>query len=203
MSKVRRHLLARQLMLNLGVRNWPYWVHCWDGHPHCNSVHLDTDVSDSGRLLYALDILREHDHSCSQEVQQVYQKCKTAYDIVATHMDQRPSCYGVPEVIGFGAFGCNKSHITTGFDNREGSFVDVEGQMLPKAETRIEPTLHEDLKVGLHGILLEYTTRVYEAHRARWEKTGRLSGWSEGGHPIHEFIYGRIPDTKGEIWFVT
>ena len=203
MGRVLRHLLTRQLTANLGVGNWPYWSYYWDGRPYYNPVYLYTDVSDAGRLLYALDILRKHDPSFSQQVQQVYQRCKTAYDVMATHIDRHPTYYGVLEAVGFSAFGYNKSDIANVFDSWKGGFVDVEGQMLPRTATVTEPTLHGVLELGLGGKFLEYTRRVYEAQKARWEKTGRLSGWSEGCHPIHEFVYEKILNADGETWFIS
>jgi len=188
-SRILRHLLTRQLTVCLGVGNWPYWAYYWDGLPYQNPFYPYTDVSDSGRLLYALDILRKYDPSFSQEVQQAFQRCKTAYDVMSRQIDQRQNYYGVLEAVGFNAFGYNKSGAMNIFENWQGQFANVEGQVLPDTTTITEPTLHGVLELGLSGKFFEYTRRIYEAQKARWERTGQLSGWSEGCHPVEEFVY--------------
>jgi hypothetical protein len=202
MSRVIRHLLTRQLTSNLGVGSWPYWAYYWDGRPYYNPVYLYTDVSDSGRLLYALDILRKHDPSFTGQVQQVFQKCKTAYDAMSRRIDERLNYYGVLEAVGFNAFGYDKSYVASVFENWRGSLVVVEDQMLPLTQTATEPTLHGILDLGLSGKFLEYTRRVYEAQKARSARTGRLSGWSEGCHPVHEYVYEWVLTDKGEAWAI-
>jgi len=201
-GKILRYLLTRELTVNLGVGNWPYWAYYWDGRPYYNPVYLYTDVSDSGRLLYALDILRNHDPGFTEQVQQVYQRCKTAYDAMSTIIDRHANYYGVLEAVGFSAFGYDKSKITNVFENWQGQFKNVEGQMLPQTGTVTEPTLHGVLELGLGGKFFEYTRRIYEAQKARWERTGQLSGWSEGCHPVHEFVYECILMENGEKWII-
>lgn len=201
-DRILRHLLTRKLGANSGVANWPYWAYYWDATPYYNPVYLYTDVSDSGRLLYALDILRKYDPSFSQQVLQVFQRCKSAYDVLSARIDQRPNYYGVLEAVGFSAFGYNKAKIMNVFENWQGGFVDVEGQMLPRTQTATEPTLQGILELGLGGKFLEYAKRIYEAQKARWERTGLLSGWSEGCHPAYEYIYQWILTDSGERWII-
>lgn len=202
MDRMFRHLLNRELSVNSGTGNWPYWAYYWDGRPYYNPVYLYTDVSDSGRLLYALDLLRKHDSSFAEQAQQVFQRCKTAYDVLSTHVDQRPSYYGVLEAFGFSAFGYDESRIATVFENWGGSFVNAEGQVLPSTITTAEPTLHGILELGLTGKFSEYSKRVYEAQRSRWARTGKLSGWSEGCHPVHEYVYEWIVSGSGATWTI-
>ena len=202
MSRILKYLLNRQLGANFGVGNWPYWAYYWDGRPYYNPVYLYTDVSDSGRLLYALDILRKHDPSFAEQVQQVFQRCRSAYDLMSNQIDQRLSYYGVLEAFGFNAFGYKKSYIASVFENWRGSFVDVDGQILPETITTAEPTLHGVLELRLTGMFFEYSRRAYEAQRSRWTRTGRLSGWSEGCHPVHEYVYQWILADGGETWVI-
>lgn len=202
MNLILKYLLNRQVGVNSGVGNWPYWAYYWDGRPYYNPVYLYTDVSDSGRLLYALDILRKHDPSFAGQVQQVFQRCRTAYDLMSNQIDQRPSYYGVLEAFGFNAFGYKKSYIAAVFENWRGTFADVEGQILPETITTAEPTLHGVLELGLAGKFFEYSRRVYEAQRSRWIRTGRLSGWSEGCHPVHEYVYQWILTDSGRTWLI-
>lgn len=152
--------------------------------------------------MYALDILRKYDPSFSQQVQQVYQRYKTAYDVLSRRVDLRPNYYGVLEAVGFSAFGYNHLAIMNVFENWKSQFANVEGQILPETTTTAEPTLNGVLDLGLGGKFLEYTKKIYEAQKARWERTGLLSGWSEGNHPAYEYIYQWVLTERGEKWII-
>jgi len=202
MNMILRHLLTRELGTNRGVSNWPYWAYYWDGRPYYNPVYLYADPSDSGRLLYALDLLRKYDSIFRSQVEEVFQRYKAAYDLLSTEVDRHLNYYGVLEAVGFTAFGYNKSHVISAFENWNGPFVTLEGQILPQVDTTAEPTLHGVLELGLGGKFFEYTRRIYEAQKARWERTGKLSGWSEGCHPEHEYVYEWIIDGGGGTWVI-
>ena len=202
MNMILRHLLTRELGTNRGVSNWPYWAYYWDGRPYYNPVYLYADPSDSGRLLYALDLLRKYDSIFRSQVEEVFQRCRAAYDLLSTEVDRHLNYYGVLEAVGFTAFGYNKSHVISAFENWNGPFVTLEGQILPQVDTTAEPTLHGVLELGLGGKFFEYTRRVYEAQKARWERTGKLSGWSEGCHPEHEYVYEWMIDGGGGTWVI-
>ena len=202
MSRVFRHLLTRELGVNHGVWNWPYWAYYWNGRPYYNPAYMYTDVSDSGRLLYALDLLRRYDSSFQGQVREVFLRCKTAYDSLSTCVDERLNYYGVLEAVGFSAFGYDKSRMISAFVNWAGECVNVEGQMLPLTITTAEPTIHGVLDLNLDGSFFDLTAKVYEAQKARWIRTGRLSGWSEGCYPGHEYVYEWIITGDGKTWLI-
>ena len=207
-QKILQYLLSRELGEKGGVKNWPYWAYSWDNRPLPNPdrsytpSYSYTDSSDSGRLLYALDLLRRYDSSFESQVQNVFQRCKTAYDVLSTHVDARVHYYGTLDAVGFSSFGYNKSHVISAFQNWTGPFVVVEGQTLPQTETTAEPTLHGILELHLGGNFLEFGRRVYEVQKSRWARTGRLTGWSEGSYPDPGYIYEWILTPTGETWVI-
>jgi len=200
-EKILRYLLTRQLGVKDNIQNWPYSQYYWDGRP-LDSGGRYTDSSDSGRLLYALDLLRKYDPSFQSQIQSVFQRCKTAYDVLSTHVDARVHYYGTLDAVGFTAFGYDKSYVISAFQNWAGPYVVVEGQPLPQTETTAEPTLHGILELGLGGNFFEFSRRVYEAQKSRWASTTRLSGWSEGGYPEPGYIYEWVLTPQGERWVI-
>lgn len=189
-TKILNYLKTRELTTNTknGIPNWPYWAYYWDGRPLYNPEYPYSDWSDSGRLLYALDILRKYDPTFEKDVNQIFNRCKSAYDAMAKELPV--SYYGYLSAKGFEAFGYDVTSIISSFENWSGGYTEVEGQMLPSMATTSEPIVHGLLELGLSGNFAEFGRRIYETQKARFSSTGKLTAWSEGGYyPNPGYIY--------------
>ena len=193
-DKVLSYLETRQLGTNGATPNYPYWAYYWDSSGYRTPY---TDWSDSGKLLLALDQLRIYDASFQTRVQDIFLRCKTAYDVMATHVPVH--YYGYLVAYGFAAFGYNMASVINGFETWSGPWVTVEGQTLPKFQNIAEPMVHGILEAGFGGQFAEFSRRAYEAQKAR-SRT-----WSEGGYyqPPLGYIYEWITNQAGDPWVIT
>jgi hypothetical protein len=202
-SKVLSFLKNRELTTKDGIQGWPYWAYYWhNGMPNTEG-RLYTDAVDSGRLLYALDLLRKYDGRFENDVLYIFNRSKSAYDVMQAQLS--PWYYGYIAAKGFIAFGYDKSSLIYDFENWKGSFIDVYEQSLPAVKTTSEPIILGIIELGVKGNFFEFGRRVYEVQKSRWSSTGKLTGWSEGNYQnppgyIYEWIID--PSVNPPTWVI-
>jgi hypothetical protein len=183
---ILQFLENRELGVNGNVSSWPYWA-----YSSVNKSPLRgqfTNPTDHGRLLYALDMLRKYDPTTASRVSSIFQRSKSASDVMSTQVGG--GYYGYLTAQGFKAFGYDMSTVISNFENWSGAYVDVEGVSLPAMHTTMEPILHGILELRLGGKFGERAELVYKAQEARFTKTGQLTAWSEGVYaPNPTYIY--------------
>jgi len=187
----------------------PYHIYTsTDGQPSGKAV---TNVSDSGRLLIALAMLKKYRPDLAERIDAIVRR--NNYELLANRTDAWRTTAGFYKYYvaqGFKLFGLDKSWpVQTAlkeFDNIvNGPHVDVYGVSLPKTEVTSEPLLHMVFELDVDDKYLDYVKRVYEAQERRYRNTGKYTAWSEGNTGLQDvtYVYQWIVTPGGETWKIT
>jgi len=187
----------------------PYHIYTsTDGKPSGKAV---TNVSDSGRLLIALAILKKYRPDLSERIDAIVRR--NNYELLANRTNAWKTTAGFYKYYvaqGFKLFGLDKSFAVQKalkeFDNIvNGPHVDVYGVSLPKTEVTSEPLLHMVFELDVDEKYLDYVRRVYEAQEQRYRSTGKYTAWSEGNTGLQDvtYVYQWIVTPAGQTWKIT
>ena len=203
-EKVLRFLETRQIS-PYGI---PYHIYRSSGEPSGKAV---TNVSDSGRLLIALAMLKKYRPDLAGRIDAIVRR--NNYELLANRTDAWRTTAGFYKYYvaqGFKLFGLDKSWpvqmALKEFDNiMNGPHVDVYGVSLPKTEVTSEPLLHMVFELDVDGKYLDDVKRVYEAQERRYRSTGKYTAWSEGNTGLQDitYVYQWIVTPGGETWKIT
>ena len=204
-EKVLRFLESRMIS-PYGI---PYHVYSSaDGKPSKKDI---ANVSDSGRLLIALAILKRYRPDLAERIDAIVRRSN--YEFLANRTDAWKTTSGFYKYYvaqGFKLFGLDKSWpaqmALKEFDNIvNGPHVDVYGVSLPKTEVTSEPILHMIFELDVDEKYLDYVKRIYEVQERRYKTTGKYTAWSEGntGLPDVGVVYQWIITSSGETWKIT
>jgi len=187
----------------------PYHIYTsTDGQPSGKAV---TNVSDSGRLLIALAMLKKYRPDLAERIDAIVRR--NNYELLANRTDAWRTTAGFYKYYvaqGFKLFGLDKSWpvqmALREFDNIvNGPHVDVYGVSLPKTLVTSEPLLHMIFEFDVDDKYLDYVKRVYEAQERRYRNAGKYTAWSEGNTGLQDitYVYQWIVMPSGETWKIT
>jgi len=187
----------------------PYHIYrSTDGQPSGKAV---TNVSDSGRLLIALAMLKKYRPDLAERIDAIVRR--NNYELLANRTDAWRTTAGFYKYYvaqGFKLFGLDRSWpvqmALKEFNNIvNGPHIDVYGVSLPKTEVTSEPLLHMIFELDVDDKYLDYVKRVYEAQERRYRNTGKYTAWSEGNTGLQDvtYVYQWIVTPGGETWKIT
>jgi hypothetical protein len=211
-EKVITFLETRELNETTG---YPFWFYqAADGknyHENSDKSADLLDVMDTGRLLVALNNLKEFNSSLTGRIDTIVKgpgnrsnysivltslvsDSYTSKSIYAYYMARGYSSFwpqelnGVPERIMSNIFA---AEITTTY-----------GVSLPKAEISCEPLLCAFFETKNTSQLMSLTSQVYLAHEAYYNATGKYRAFSEGSAPQGNWAYEWVVRPDGRTWAV-
>ena len=158
--------------------------------------------SDFGRLLLALDDLRRSRPDLASRIQSIVAR----YDCGLITIDNwfaADDMYPFYASQGFHAFGFATPKLKDLKSLGGGSFVDVYGELIPKAWVTSEPLLAAVLGNRISPLYNDYCGRVFRAQEKRYRNTGVLTTFSEGVYPApHYYVYQWVVISTGETWCI-
>ena len=170
-----------------------------------------TNVSDSGRLLIALAMLKKYRPDLAERINAIVRR--NNYELLVNSTDAWRTTAGFYKYYvaqGFRLFGLDKGWpvqmALKEFDNIvNGPHVDVYGISLPKIEVTSEPLLHMVFEFDVDERYLDYVKRVYEVQERRYTRTGKYTAWTEGNTDLRDvtYVYQWIVTPGGETWKIT
>ncbi|MEM1948047.1 MAG: DUF3131 domain-containing protein [Candidatus Caldarchaeum sp.] len=203
-EKVLRFLEYRPL----SPKGIPYlWYRSADGS---NMGDDETNVSDAGRLLIALYLLKEYRPDLSSRIDFIVKRNNyeaLAEDSSAWRTTSGFYMYYVAHGFKFFGFDVHKP-VQRALDefNRiaNGPHVDVFGVSLPIAEVTSEPVLHTIFELSPDERYMDYARRIYMAQERRYKETGRYTAWSEGNTGITpSYVFQWVVHPAGAVWRIT
>ena len=177
-----------------------------------------SNVSDEGRFLIALHLLRVHRPELNATINHiVYEKCNytklaNSWDAWKTTRDY----YAYYVAQGFKLFGFDKYEPVADAlrymeklkeKERKGDVLNYYGVEIPNAETTSEPLLLGILDLNLNSLFKKFAYQVYRVQEERYYQRGIFTAWSEGQYDAYEveefFIYEwingwRVTNTMGK-----
>ena len=204
-EKVLRFLETRRISPH-GI---PYCIYkSTNGQPWGDAI---TNVSDSGRLLIALAMLKKYRPDLAERIDAIVRR--NNYELLANSTKAWRTTAGFYKYYvaqGFKLFGLDKNQpvrmALKEFDKIvNGPHVDVYGVSLPKTEVTSEPLLHMVFELNIDDRYLDYVKRVYEAQERRYRNTGKYTAWTEGNTGLQHvtYVYQWIVTPRGETWKIT
>ncbi|MBW2610635.1 MAG: DUF3131 domain-containing protein [Deltaproteobacteria bacterium] len=204
-EKILRFLETRQLS-PYGI---PYYLYKSTNGQHWREDI--TNVSDSGRLLIGLAMLKKYRPDLAERIEAIVRRSN--YELLANSTKAWRTTAGFYKYYvaqGFKLFGLDKYQpVQTAlkeFDNIvKGPHVDVYGVSLPKTEVTSEPLLHMVFELNVDDRYLDYVRRVYEAQERRYRNTGKFTAWTEGNTGLQHvtYVYQWIVTPRGDTWKIT
>ena len=187
----------------------PYHIYrSTNGEPSGKAV---TNVSDAGRLLIALAMLKKYRPDLAERIDAIVRR--NNYELLVNSTDAWRTTAGFYKYYvaqGFKLFGLDKGMpvqmALREFDNiMNKTHVDVYGVSLPKTQVTSEPLLHMVFELDVDDRYLDYVRRVYEVQERRYRDTGKYTAWSEGNTGLRgvTYVYQWIVTPRGETWKIT
>ncbi|MFQ5711347.1 MAG: DUF3131 domain-containing protein [Candidatus Geothermarchaeales archaeon] len=187
----------------------PYWAYYAEsGEPDRSSG--PTNPSDSGRLLIALSILKQHRPDLAPTIDHiVYEKHNYTKLVTDPSSSWGSDFYRYYIAQGFKAFGFDTYEaVAKSLGEMDklsrGPFISIYDEEIPLTWVTSEPIIHGTLELDLNSLFREYAHRVYNAQEKRYYATGRPTAFSEGNYPhTYPYVYEWIVrgDT-GETWTI-
>ena len=200
------HFLETRKLTPYGIPAWCYSTE--NGEPRKGG---STNVSDFGRLLIALYILKRYRPNLADRIDAIVHRvnyARLAEDPAAWRSTSGFYKYYVAH--GFKFFGFDKYYpvkkALEAFEEiKNGRHISVYGVSLPVTEVTSEPILHTVFELNPGEDFMDYAHRVYLAQESRYKSTGMLTAWSEGntGLPDPSYIYEWIVTPRGKTWVIT
>ncbi len=165
------------------------------------------DITDTGRLLVALNNLKMYNSSLTERVDNVT-KVRPDYSVLLSNITSQitdNSIYGYIVASGFAAFWPEVSNVPDAIlSNLMASpTVETYGVQLPVALISCDPLL-----IGVLDLpqpdqrLLNVAQQVYLAHEARYNQTKAYVAFAEGMSGYGSFIYEWVVTSDGRTWVV-
>lgn len=177
-----------------------------------------TNVSDEGRLLIALHLLRTYRPGLNSTINYIvyekpnYTRLANSWTAWTTTRDY----YAYYVAQGFRLFGFDRYEPVADAlrymerleeKEKRGEVIDYYGLEIPIAETTSDPLLLGILDLNLNSLFKKYAFQVYRVQEERYYQEGFFTAWSEGqydGSEVEEyFIYEWIGDPAGHKWRIT
>ena len=170
-----------------------------------------TNVSDAGRLLIALNLLKKYRPDLAKRIDDIV--ARNGYELLANRTDAWRTTAGFYKYYvahGFKFFGFDKAYpvqeALREFEKiRNGPHTNVFGIDLPVTEVTSEPMLHMIFEIGADEDYMEYLRRIYSVQEARYHTTRKLTAWSEGNTGLRDptYVYQWIVTPRGDTWKIT
>ncbi|MEM2292416.1 MAG: DUF3131 domain-containing protein [Nitrososphaerota archaeon] len=170
-----------------------------------------TNVSDAGRLLIALSLLKKYRPDLAKRIDNIV--ARNGYEILANRTDAWRTTVGFYKYYvahGFKFFGFDKAYpvqdaLREFRKIKNSPHVNVFGIDLPATEVTSEPMLHMAFEIGVDEDYMEYLRRVYSVQEARYYTTRKLTAWSEGNTGLQDptYVYQWIVTPRGDTWKIT
>lgn len=170
-----------------------------------------TNVSDAGRLLIALNLLKQYRPDLAKRIDDIV--VRNGYELLANRTNAWRTTAGFYKYYvahGFKFFGFDKAYpvqeALREFEKiKNGPHVNVFGIDLPATEVTSEPMLHMIFEIGADEDYMEYLRRVYSVQEARYYATKKLTAWSEGNTGLRDptYVYQWIVTPRGDTWKIT
>ena len=205
LEKVLRFLETRKLT-PYGIPAWGYSSET--GEPKTGAT---TNVSDFGRLLIALHMLKKYRPDLADRIDAIIHRvdCARLADNLAAWRTTS-GFYKYYVAHGFKFFGFDKYYpvekALKAFEEiKKGKHVDVYGISLPVTEVTSEPILHTIFELDPGEDFMDYARRVYLAQESRYKATGKFTAWSEGNTGLEDpsYVYEWIVTPSGKTWVIT
>ena len=170
-----------------------------------------TNVSDSGRLLIALHLLKKYRPDLAKRIDNIVARADYAR-LADNHAAWRTTAgfYKYYVAHGFKFFGFDKYYpvekaLKTFEEIKKGKHIDVYGVSLPVTEITSEPILHTVFELDPSEDFTEYAYRVYLVQERRYNVTGKFTAWSEGNTRLLDpsYVYEWIVTPSGKTWVIT
>jgi len=205
LEKVLRFLETRKLT-PYGIPAWGYSSET--GEPKTGAT---TNVSDFGRLLIALHMLKKYRPDLADRIDAIVHRvdCARLADNLAAWRTTS-GFYKYYVAHGFKFFGFDKHYpvkkALKAFEEiKNGEHVDVYGVSLPVTEVTSEPILHMVFELDPGEDFMDYVYRVYLAQESRYKATKKFTAWSEGNTGLRDpsYVYEWIVTPSGKTWVIT
>lgn len=188
----------------LNPENLPYW---WYTSDTGAAEGGKFDITDSGRLLFALSNLKTYDPSLTDRIDSMV-KVRMDYSSelnTVAEMSANNDVYSYIIASGFAAFWPNLSYVPNAILNNLISSPQVEtyGVQLPIALILCDPVLTVVLDLEQPDQrMVDLSQQVYLAHEARYNATNQFVAFGEGMSSYGNFIYGWVAADDGRTWVV-
>jgi len=199
-DKIISFLKTRQLT-DSGL---PYWFYSSDDGSPVTSKGQG-NPSDSGRLLVALYLLKQHRPELASDIDSIMARTNYAKFAESCSTD---GFYAYYLAHGYGLFGFNTSSVqkALGFVDRIPSMehVQVYSQSLPVTEVIMEPILHAIFEVEVTQEFGDQTYKAYKVQEDRYAATGKPTAFTEGAYDASpNYIYEWIVHPSKKVWYIT
>ena len=204
LEKTLAFLETRELTAD-GMPFW--WYESRTGH---RSGEGSPDVTDTGKLLVALQNLKLHRSNLEERINHiVYERTNytSMWNVIINEMPRSASVYAYYITSGFAGFWPDRfSSVADAILNNMVSVPKVEtyGITLPKTDLLCEPLLYSFFELKPDGRLSDLAQQVYLAHEARYNATGKYTAFSEGNTALNEspFAYEWVMLSDGRTWVI-
>jgi hypothetical protein len=210
-NKVLTFLETRELNATTG---YPYWFYqASDGkdfHESSDAATEPANLVDTGRLFVALNNLKAYNSTLTTRINNiVYNRSNYNVFIAGIKADSTvsTSVYSYYVYSGFASFWPNDlagapSRILSNLYSA--GTVSASGISLPKGTISTEPLLCSLFEITNNDPrLIDLCKKVYLAHEAYYNATGKWIAFSEGNSPSDSFLYEWVVVPNGDTWKVT
>jgi len=204
LEKILTFLETRELTAD-GLPFW--WYESRTGH---RSGEGSPDVTDTGKLLVALQNLRLHRPDLEERINHiVYERTNytSMWNVIINEMPSSASIYAYYITSGFAGFWPDKFFsVAEAVLNNTVSAPEVEtyGVSLPTSDVLCEPLLYSFFELEPDARLSALAQQVYLAHEARYNVTGKYTAFSEGNTALNDspFAYEWVVLSDGRTWVI-
>ena len=212
LEKVVSFLEYRELNETTG---YPYWFYqAADGkdyHENSDKAAGAFDAMDTGRLLVALNNLKDFNSSLTNRINTIVKGPGNRSDYAAVLPDLISDSYNSRSIyayymdIGYRNFWPQElNDVPTRIMSNifSADKVETNGVSLPKAEISCEPLLCAFFETKNTSRLTSLVDTVYLAHEAYYNATGTYRAFSEGSAPQGNWAYEWVVGPDGRTWAV-
>ena len=209
-NKVLTFLETRELNATTG---YPYWFYqASDGKDYHAQSDLATEPAnlvDTGRLFVALNNLKAYNSTLATRINNVVHRSNYDVFIAGIKADcaTSTSIYSYYVNNGFASFWPNdlSGSPSTILNNLSSAgTVNASGILLPKGTISTEPLLCSLFELNNNDPrLIDLSKKVYLAHEAYYNTTGKYVAFSEGNGPTDNFLYEWVVVPNGDTWKIT
>ncbi len=186
----------------------PFWFYqAEDGNPYSKLANYSGTMTDTGRLLVALQNLKTYNYSLQTRIDNVV-KNRMNYSFMVTELETLVGSNNLYDYFvssGFAAFWPEKMYVPTSIINNimSATQINVNGGTLPVSKISCEPILLSvfDLQQA-NPKILELSRQVYFAHEGWHNSADRYRAFSEGPTIPGTFAYEWIILPDGRTWTI-
>lgn len=165
----------------------------------------ETNVYDSGRLLIALYILKEHNPNLAFTVDGIIlDRCNYTKLAEVFPTSPTPETYYIAK--GFKYFGFSSSRIQEALNSTrrmmEGDQIELYGVTLPDVKLISEQILHGMFELNPDPIFRDLAYRTYLVQEKRWENTGKFTAFTEGAYDTYPYYIYEYIILPPKTWVV-